>query len=1495
MKNCIYTFQGNTYTYKELIDILLESPNIRTVSDIVYSKASKQDRIINELYKIKKEYITKKNSSILDGEPDIEGPMTISQLIDSPAFSINDSQLISKMNREDYIKYKVAQIKENNNLNEEETEKTRKQVQAEVDNWDKIIGEDFYQFHTLMSGFDFQSKGLYDFKQHLKGTKFESASENLYADLHNTYIRMRSDHIGSKLIKNISIEAELKDTLQKIVGHIDYLLVDSLGNLHIYNYKASTESSKDWIVAKQEKYKYTLAMLKQMLAYNGFNVNGMTLNLIPIRFNYTDDLSRINSINAEQTKEYTMSAGSKYIFSKYDRVAKQMIPSKLGTIEVTPDSVKDANRVLKVIFNEKGVRAAGIQQTIQEQIRQAVRTGSIKNVNEPNHYYDVIIGGKVYPISTPGKPEKNQQILDCFQDNMELLEQNDSVVASRLTEGILNSYKKGYPNFENSKGFSYSASYLNSVLRKYFEHDKVEDKKIYKWEFIDNDILLSANILMFRNQDGQIDVIALSPYNLNRSTSFKYGSSLAGSYLLDRQSQGISKATYGNIEAIRVMTLLNQIIPELEGRCELGQLKVISPVNGGSSKFYSLENLNKEFGQLLTIAKNNSKDIQDINNNFRSVKFRDPIDNLLQEYKNIINGDSLSSITKKEIADLAFMNLESGGTREAKRQQLFELMQNILNARDKQLGNASPKEIYQYSITGTPEIKALANLLIATRNAYAYYSGEDILPEEDFSTLRGIITTWDRHPSRNVRLVSNMVQQTIDKISYDSTVAYSPIRKFIMQYYDDKGYSTAQNSLLGNQESKFRKLFDPDASMTFKNPYTDTTLNPSEQVFLKKALFTFGKIRAEQKGLDFNFTDENDPRLQDFIANKPWYFWVPLEKASVATRRQHGSKELKEIKQKIKQVFTDPKKLAEEYYEDITTFQDKIERDVDLKYLSLRSKFIVGEGEAATRDDYILRNGEEFFETNVENLLVDFLVDHITVKEMQKTLLRAKAVLLGLYLTGEETKENYQKVIGYIEDFLKINVFNRSIMEDSSKAIVGILQPLRSLTSKLLVGANVIGSVRDTFQGIWNLTSRVITHYMTDITAESAAKAYKETLQNILTSSRSVSKISLLNKQFKISFDASIPSEALKTGRSGIFNYQEYFYATLKRPDFLNRMTLFIARCIQDQCYDALYEEDGELKYDWRRDGRFSALAAGDTSHKDYANQRALYMSKIRQYNEEHPEAQLSYTDDLPMPYSNKEVQAIKNVSNTIYGAYDKSIKSKFENMAVGWVFGQFTTWMNSWINNYFAKPDAYQNGVLEWVQDTDSSGNPLYFDENGEITTQVTPYPVYKQVPIIVQGIWYTIKDSLKVLRNGGKAEFLEKIWSDPIQRRNINKLLSDALMSFLFLLMYKLVFSPAYKEFEKEMKNNPDKFNPVTAGFVEALYKGGEQSTDDMLGPISLFSWLGRSQNPAMHSISITIVKDLGQFVFGDKTFGMLMSDYMPFIKNFKDTKEIVESNMA
>lgn len=47
---------------------------------------------------------------------------------------------------------------------------------------------------------------------------------------------------------------------------------------------------------------------------------------------------------------------------------------------------------------------------------------------------------------------------------------------------------------------------------------------------------------------------------------------------------------------------------------------------------------------------------------------------------------------------------------------------------------------------------------------------------------------------------------------------------------------------------------------------------------------------------------------------------------------------------------------------------------------------------------------------------------------------------------------------------------------------------------------------------------------------------------------------------------------------------------------------------------------------------------------------------------------------------------------------------------------------------------------------------------------------------------------------------------------------------MSLFFFMMYKFVFDPAYKDFKKYMKENPEKFNILTAAFTEAIYKGGE-----------------------------------------------------------------------
>lgn len=51
--------------------------------------------------------------------------------------------------------------------------------------------------------------------------------------------------------------------------------------------------------------------------------------------------------------------------------------------------------------------------------------------------------------------------------------------------------------------------------------------------------------------------------------------------------------------------------------------------------------------------------------------------------------------------------------------------------------------------------------------------------------------------------------------------------------------------------------------------------------------------------------------------------------------------------------------------------------------------------------------------------------------------------------------------------------------------------------------------------------------------------------------------------------DVSRISEGLKTTRSGLFNYEDWLYSTLRRPDFLNRMVLFVSQCIHDGVWDA--------------------------------------------------------------------------------------------------------------------------------------------------------------------------------------------------------------------------------------------------------------------------------------------------------------------------------------
>ncbi len=96
-------------------------------------------------------------------------------------------------------------------------------------------------------------------------------------------------------------------------------------------------------------------------------------------------------------------------------------------------------------------------------------------------------------------------------------------------------------------------------------------------------------------------------------------------------------------------------------------------------------------------------------------------------------------------------------------------------------------------------------------------------------------------------------------------------------------------------------------------------------------------------------------------------------------------------------------------------------------------------------------------------------------------------------------------------------------------------------------------------------------------------------------------------------------------------------YATLRSPDFLNRMVLFVAKCMKDGCWEAFDLKDNKLVYDWRKDKRYSVYAdKSKEGTEEYQRQKIAYYNAIRQYNANHPDNTIEYTDDLPEAYSNE-------------------------------------------------------------------------------------------------------------------------------------------------------------------------------------------------------------------------------------------------------------------
>lgn len=134
-------------------------------------------------------------------------------------------------------------------------------------------------------------------------------------------------------------------------------------------------------------------------------------------------------------------------------------------------------------------------------------------------------------------------------------------------------------------------------------------------------------------------------------------------------------------------------------------------------------------------------------------------------------------------------------------------------------------------------------------------------------------------------------------------------------------------------------------------------------------------------------------------------------------------------------------------------------------------------------------------------------------------LIRAKGIELDLILRGETERdvEGIKRTLKTINDFLDINVFNKSIIGEDFQKVEAIMAPLRSVVSTLYVAGNISGAVRDGFQGLLENISSAVIKFQTNIGVRDVAFGYKEVITDGVSNLMTMTKLNQFNVKYRFS------------------------------------------------------------------------------------------------------------------------------------------------------------------------------------------------------------------------------------------------------------------------------------------------------------------------------------------------------------------------------------------
>lgn len=1322
-----------------------------------------------------------------------------------------------------YITNKVAE----ENLSEKESIIRAKELREEIEEsdlrqvsgqWKKVIK---IAVENRNKGFTEQISNLKpSVEEYIKAV--ETYNKQNYSESEKELIVNNIYHQLDSFLKfNVVQEAsftnlKVSNEIGKVKDSIDIISVSSDGVPHIIDISLSRKPYRDWDSAKLGLSAYKLGIQKQLLESVCPTKNS---GLYVVPFYLPESNGKLDLFNFSITSPITRS--NEAWLKPEGQITQQLsilIPGKFTDFHVDSSEVDEKNKqVLDAILSTNYVISSKKQIENKERLISKIIENKEKYKSDYFVLYDKLVGKKI-------EIEKQEDIEKVVDDYIQRYNNNKNSEVYRLRNTLKNAIANGEKSFEFGKDSS--SAILNMNFEKYLNGD---------WDIIENNVFLNQDLIVFRNNHYKtIEVVSITTNPFESVYNLGLGRTLLGKFKTDNEAKkdnGILPSTTGNIEILKTLAILNNA-PELFEGYTLGNIKVINYRDGKAGEG-NLDNLIYNFKKVFKLA--NSKGELNSVDNFSNkiIKQQNRGDFLYQEV-----------LLKLSASNYANLRDKAKGARidviENKLDWFYEIQKELIKADSKIQEN--PERILDYGSENS-----LAYLQGLVSQAIAFYNGirfsfdydqpsvgltwGDIghLPK---SILTGGSTEYDSKGRKVVGLLggslfatsglepSKDISKILDFISMGHSQRrqlYGPIANqtttWTNQYYKDCGRSGLEQTLLGNADPYHRvfyKTINGKISDDFsaKDPYDlSENLKDHERKYLKKILWELFKDKVAIPESHQKLTVEEAEKLPEFEQYKkdPKYLLIPLKKRTDSTKWK--SLTTNDLRKSIGKRIEDLRDILDE--RDITDIHRQEFKKKEQMAFQMTNEFKVGENK---RDELIHEYGVDYFEINLDTILLEHRYAAITENVMNRVLqtVNALAVCLKLnaYSSGkiEESTESFKNLYKQI----RISVYGSNVIDEGMQDVIGGIKHLQKMASILFITLRPLLTMKELIAGTFKNYSFAYSQIWGDqsFKVEHMNKAYLKILFN-----KNQTGVEFgINQNFNLLYgianmDVNNVVKKSKVDRRGLLKFfSEHLYWLNNAGDYMNRLTVFIAMTIKDGSYDAHYiDSNGVFKYDPSKDERFKIYfqkrekydfksAQGD---KEYNDQRSLYLAMLDDFNVENEKTGSKKLDEkkdlIPRAYTDKQRQSIKVFADTAYGFYDSEVKSLITNTAIGSIFGQFLTFLPAKIKFYFGKEQMSKYGDYKQETDIDEEGNEklvflkdIFDDDGNYLGTEKTFEDTGTKSRAFMHDPWEGIIYSLgHVMRDITKGKYNEI----PLQRKRRAMIALNDL--FMAMIVNSIIFA--------------------------------------------------------------------------------------------------------